>query len=868
MKKLLYSLINLLFGIDVYELIRKRDSLQQELEYTQNKVLERDNNLLRASKEQKLLDRKQQKLETTLASLQKQLLQTEKQNKTLKYEAEVAKKQWQEEEQLLMTKNEELTSKLTITQKEAKVLSESKLELTKQIDELLAHSTLLKEKHRSVNGINKKLEDQNNSLKSAANNDAKRIAKLASSLEEATNEKSALQKDIGKLQTQIDELKEERKKAAKQLADEPTGPDKPTTKEQEVNAPVKEEGEKSAKNALDGPKKLGNSTDIVPENEGGASKDTKKSGAKTTPTTPTSGTEKKEKKITHQATQQKLTQRLLDGTLIEHTIMNVGQRVTSAYRPEEAIFEYSGKFLFDMKKRNQPDAEKFAHVFYPKLDTPVLKWHKSSSNITSGVTEPLLIKALEKLTHLVPEIEVHQNTSLSIINRNYSYRPDIAIVWQKHNLYIDLEVDEPYDIVTRKPIHYKASGDYLRNLYFMSQGWVVIRFSEEQIYKTTDHCVAYIASILKEITKESVFDELVATLALEEQERWSYDKAKELEQEKYRESYLNIEAIRQFEEDMTASIDSTPFAGETPAVDILPENKEHTEYEQIINNKAAKYIRLTLWPTETQYILEDYKQKTELYRKAVVGYDLLNRKNNSFTFDEIMLIEFLDTPFKYPLLEQHNVEDILKIKEHIFEAIYNFNPISIKYEDSNGKISQRNVTHIGYERDSKERFADNIWTNYYSNYSNKDDTARRKLVAYCQLRNEQRSFFDGKIRAIQVYNFRDIGLGHLHSFTEALCHPIRENDMELAHHIVALMPKFIREEMMDVDVVLAGNYAHYLLLTGKTEQALEIYKQHEGLQITDDLDWRQLVLQDFENLKDIADYNQKFEMAKQLLGWN
>ncbi|NLA63237.1 MAG: hypothetical protein GX857_08475, partial [Bacteroidales bacterium] len=116
----------------------------------------------------------------------------------------------------------------------------------------------------------------------------------------------------------------------------------------------------------------------------------------------------------------------------------------------------------------------------------------------------------------------------------YSYRPDIAIVWQKHNLYIDLEVDEPYDIVSRKPIHFFNSGDYLRNLYFISQGWVVIRFSEEQVYKTADHCVAYIANILKEITKESVFDELIATHEWEEQERWGFEKAQELVRQKHR----------------------------------------------------------------------------------------------------------------------------------------------------------------------------------------------------------------------------------------------------------------------------------------------------------------------------------------------
>ena len=104
MKQLLYSLINLLFGIDISELICERDSLQQKLEYTQNKLLDRDNNILRATKEHKLLARKYQKHETKLALLQKELVQAEMQNKALKYEAEMAKKQWHETEKSLSDK--------------------------------------------------------------------------------------------------------------------------------------------------------------------------------------------------------------------------------------------------------------------------------------------------------------------------------------------------------------------------------------------------------------------------------------------------------------------------------------------------------------------------------------------------------------------------------------------------------------------------------------------------------------------------------------------------------------------------------------------------------------------------------------------
>lgn len=862
MKQLLYSLINLLFGIDISELICERDSLQQKLEYTQNKLLDRDNNILRATKEHKLLARKYQKHETKLALLQKELVQAEMQNKALKYEAEMAKKQWQETEKSLSAKIDNLKKELELAEDQVKVLSESKLELTKQIEELTAETTALQESCNSVNSINRNLEAENSNLKRAATVQNKQSTDLTNSLEEANNKNSTLQKKVDKLHNQIAELQAEQEKAEAGIINEPKDGYVSTVDKKKSNAAEKEaeEYEKGKTTEGDEPKEINNKVEKETVDIDSTTKVDEKDNTKSTTVKTTANNTKKEiVSTTQKSTQLKNTQKLLDGTLIERNSINVGQRVTSAYKPEEAIFEYSGKFLFDLKKRNQEDADKFGHVFYPKLDTPVLKWHKSLSNVTSGVTEPLLIKALQKLTQLVPEIELHQNTSLSISNRNYSYRPDMVLVWKKHNLYIDVEVDEPYDIVSRKPIHYTGSGDYLRNLYFISQGWVVIRFSEEQVYKTADHCVAYIANILKEITKESVFDELIATHELDEQERWSFEKAQELEREKHRESYLNIEAVEQFKEASTSAIDSTPFAGVTPAVDILPENEEHTKYEQIINSKAKEYIRVTIWPMEYQRIYTKYKVKCENYRYHVYGYDVVEEKYSSVAFDSVMKIEPLDSPFKHPLFVHNYSENYSALKELLFEAIYNCNPIQMNYEDANNNITTRNITYISYHGSSTEHYCDNMWDRYY-------EVHLSKIHALCLLRGDARSFYDHRIKTLQIFNLKDIGIGHVLSFQTALWHPITKNDMEVAHRIVGLIPQHVKES--DGFVVLAGNYAHYLLLTGKTDQALEIYKQHEGKQITVDMDWKQMNLIDFEALKDIADYSEKFDEAKQLLGWS
>jgi hypothetical protein len=69
-------------------------------------------------------------------------------------------------------------------------------------------------------------------------------------------------------------------------------------------------------------------------------------------------------------------------------------------------------------------------------------------------------------------------------------------------------------------------------------------------------------------------------------------------------------------------------------------------------------------------------------------------------------------------------------------------------------------------------------------------------------------------------------------------------------------------------LIAAGNYAHFLLLSGEKEKALDIYRKFDGRLVSKDMTWKEMNLQDFEALKDISDYREKFENAIHLLGWN
>lgn len=99
--------------------------------------------------------------------------------------------------------------------------------------------------------------------------------------------------------------------------------------------------------------------------------------------------------------------------------------------------------------------------------------------------------------------EVYNNASIPA-GGSYFY-PDFLIC--EKGLFIDVEIDEPYVGNDGTPIHYVdnqygfcTSVDKERNDYITSQGFEIIRFSEEQIFLHPQECIIvikdYISSIL------------------------------------------------------------------------------------------------------------------------------------------------------------------------------------------------------------------------------------------------------------------------------------------------------------------------------------------------------------------------------------
>lgn len=125
------------------------------------------------------------------------------------------------------------------------------------------------------------------------------------------------------------------------------------------------------------------------------------------------------------------------------------------------------------------------------------------------------------------------------------FEPDISLILKKSslNLFIDIEIDEPYAGIKRNPLHC-IDSDNLRDHFFTDRGWVVIRFTERQIKKEYKKCLAFVAKVVKSIDPSFIIpNELIVLPDLLSEKQWTILEAQKFEKVKYRETYLGIDSF-------------------------------------------------------------------------------------------------------------------------------------------------------------------------------------------------------------------------------------------------------------------------------------------------------------------------------------
>ncbi len=132
--------------------------------------------------------------------------------------------------------------------------------------------------------------------------------------------------------------------------------------------------------------------------------------------------------------------------------------------------------------------------------------------------------------------KIHTGLTLKIPGYDYPYTPDIAYIDEVLNLHIDIEIDEPYVYETVQPTHYlNGDKDTRRNTFFLERGWVVIRFSEEQVMKSGQSCCREVAQVIAALLgEETVLIPFQKVAPLTPVKRWSEQEAIQMAEKKIR----------------------------------------------------------------------------------------------------------------------------------------------------------------------------------------------------------------------------------------------------------------------------------------------------------------------------------------------
>ena len=157
------------------------------------------------------------------------------------------------------------------------------------------------------------------------------------------------------------------------------------------------------------------------------------------------------------------------------------------------------------------------------------------SSARQGVSEKEFMQDLQRYFPTVM-----QGLEFKIPRSKKCYSADFIIVHHSSGIGIDVEVDEPYAGISKKPTHcWDDDSDYRRNQLFNEWGWIVVRFTEKQVVQAPLSCCKFIAQVIWEVTGERSYLELLESQPdLLPVKPWTTKEARRMAKQRYRQSYL------------------------------------------------------------------------------------------------------------------------------------------------------------------------------------------------------------------------------------------------------------------------------------------------------------------------------------------
>lgn len=217
---------------------------------------------------------------------------------------------------------------------------------------------------------------------------------------------------------------------------------------------------------------------------------------------------------------------------------------------------------------NQTEPYNYPMVKMPKVNS-YIKFPRLGRSNKLGFTENTFFEVLNK--YFNSDFKIHNNCHITHKSGNNAYEPDFLLINEKENknIFINIEIDEPYDGISRIPTH-EINRDIYRDLFFTNRGYIVIRFTEKQIFEEVKQCCVFIANVIKSIDEKYSNEELDFKTSISSQNQWETLQAKKWSFEKFREKYLGIESFN---------------PKSSSQIDFLIEN---TELDKIIESKIIE----------------------------------------------------------------------------------------------------------------------------------------------------------------------------------------------------------------------------------------------------------------------------------------
>jgi hypothetical protein len=413
----------------------------------------------------------------------------------------------------------------------------------------------------------------------------------------------------------------------------------------------------------------------------------------------------------------------------------------------------------------QTEPLNYPYVLMPKPHC-VIKFPRKGRRGRKGFKEEDFKKHIEKYFKI--DLQVFDDRFILVKNSSKPYEPDFTLIDEKNgiNIFLDVEIDEPYeglnDINKRKPTHFQQT-DINRNNAFKNRGWIVIRFAEIQVHQEPESCCRFIADVLKSINPKYSTSECLKRIdRVKPVRQWGREEAEKWSLERYREKYLGIEnfGLTQSGDDFS-SIDETEIGNkieEKVEDDIFIPNATkiknlNTNPEKIYSAiNSNKYLSFTVENevtvvkpnrfsgneliafcyvknqertfsifTISNVVLKDTYHTLRIAGPAIGLDQITNAVNTAITYHKLIRMKYTRSSWSNMIVDEETGE-LLIDKIEAEESIRTINDVQL----SINALAQEHIE------------AYNLNSNY--------------ITAYCNKREEQRTFRFDRIGEIEILN--------------------------------------------------------------------------------------------------------------------